>query len=412
MGKNHRSIAIIGGGQAGLQLAIHLLSLGQYQISLFTERTAEQVRQGRIMSSQGMFDAALQIERLLGLNFWDNECPQNTNITFTLAAPHSNERAIYWQGKVKPYQSIDQRIKFSYWLEIFEEMGGTLFIQNVGIQELDSIAQQHDLTIVASGKGEISQAFAIDTTRSQFTTPQRALSCLYVKDMLPAPQAFGVRINVIPGVGEYLTMPGLTHNGRCEMMLFEGIPRGPFDCWDGITTPQEHLEQAKDLLNNFVSWEAERCRNIMLTDDQATLIGCYTPVIRHPVLQLPCGKTVLGLGDTVILNDPIAGQGANHACKAAHLYADSIHQRGDKPFDESWMQETAELSWNQLGKHAVQLSTLLLMPPPPHVMTILQAAATNQLIADRLANGFDDPATISWLSIPEQTQSVLHQIAH
>lgn len=394
-----RHIAVIGAGQSGLQLAIHLLSLGSYKVSLFSERSAEEIKSGSIMSSQVMFDTALKNERMLGLNFWDAESPKNENVTFSLAIPGSNIPAIYWQGNVKVYQSIDQRIKFSRWLEVFEEMGGDLLIQSVNQQSLNSIAQHHDLTIVTTGKGEVNRLFPENKERSLFSSPQRALSCLYVKDMIPAPEgAAGVRVNVIPGVGEYFTTPGLTHNGHCEMMLFEGIPNGPLDCWGTISSPEEHLEKAKELLKMFVPWEADRCAYIQLTDAKATLLGQYTPTIRHPVVTLPCGESILGLGDAVVLNDPIAGQGANHAGKTAYLYAERIQQRGEAEFDETWMNETAELAWNLYGKYSTQLSTLLLAPPSTHMIEALKAAENNQKLADQLANGFNDPDMLIWLS--------------
>ena len=57
-----RRIAIVGGGQAGLPLALALLDKG-YQVTVVTNRTPDDVRRGKVMSSQCMFDASLQIER-------------------------------------------------------------------------------------------------------------------------------------------------------------------------------------------------------------------------------------------------------------------------------------------------------------------------------------------------------------
>ena len=69
-----RKITILGGGQAGLQLACGLLRKG-YEVKLVQNRTAEDIRTGKVMSSQCMFDEALQNERDIGLNFWAKECP-------------------------------------------------------------------------------------------------------------------------------------------------------------------------------------------------------------------------------------------------------------------------------------------------------------------------------------------------
>ncbi|OSO26465.1 hypothetical protein BV361_03792 [Pseudomonas syringae pv. actinidiae] len=39
-------------------------------MTLTTNRTGEQIRNGKVMSSQCMFNTSLQTERDLGLNFW------------------------------------------------------------------------------------------------------------------------------------------------------------------------------------------------------------------------------------------------------------------------------------------------------------------------------------------------------
>jgi siroheme synthase (precorrin-2 oxidase/ferrochelatase) len=57
-----RKIAIIGGGQSGLQLALGLLQKS-YAVTVVSNRTPEQIRKGRVTSSQFMFDESLQNER-------------------------------------------------------------------------------------------------------------------------------------------------------------------------------------------------------------------------------------------------------------------------------------------------------------------------------------------------------------
>ena len=89
--------------------------------------------------------------------------------------------------------------------------------------------------------------------------------------------------------------------------------------------------------------EAERCRNIELTDNNGILAGRFPPTVRNPVCKLPSGGLALGMGDAVATNDPITGQGANTASKAASIYLHRILERGDKPFDAQWMHETFDI---------------------------------------------------------------------
>lgn len=57
-----RKIVIVGGGQAGLQLGFGLVQ-GGYDVTVVSNRAPDEIREGRVMSSQCMFDAALQHER-------------------------------------------------------------------------------------------------------------------------------------------------------------------------------------------------------------------------------------------------------------------------------------------------------------------------------------------------------------
>jgi 2-polyprenyl-6-methoxyphenol hydroxylase-like FAD-dependent oxidoreductase len=57
-----RKIMIVGAGQAGLQLALGLLKTG-YEVTLVSNRTGDDIRDGKVMSSQCMFHTSLQIER-------------------------------------------------------------------------------------------------------------------------------------------------------------------------------------------------------------------------------------------------------------------------------------------------------------------------------------------------------------
>ncbi len=58
-------IGIVGAGQSGLQLGIGLRKAG-YEVVLISNQSGEQIRAGRVTSSQCMFASALGHERELG----------------------------------------------------------------------------------------------------------------------------------------------------------------------------------------------------------------------------------------------------------------------------------------------------------------------------------------------------------
>src|SRR5467141_877073 len=92
-------ILIVGAGQAGLQLGLGLLQDG-HDVTVVSNRTPEDIHDGRVMSSQCMFDAALQHERDLGLNHWEKECPDIEGISLAVPAPEGGGKAIDWAGRL------------------------------------------------------------------------------------------------------------------------------------------------------------------------------------------------------------------------------------------------------------------------------------------------------------------------
>jgi 2-polyprenyl-6-methoxyphenol hydroxylase-like FAD-dependent oxidoreductase len=407
-----RKITILGGGQAGLQLACGLLQKG-YQVRLVQNRTADDIRTGKVMSSQCMFDAALQNERDVGLDFWGKECPTVDSINFVVPVPDgSGNKAIDWNGKLdRPAQSVDQRTKYPAWMREFERRGGTLEISEATVGDLEGYAAAADLTIVAAGKGDIAKLFERDAEKSPFDRPQRALALTYLHGMAPRPDHSAVNFNLIPTVGEYFVFPALTNSGACDIMVFEGVPGGPMDCWQDVTSPAQHLERSRWILETFLPWEAERCRNVELTDANGILAGAFAPTVRKPVGRLPSGKTVLGLADAVCLNDPITGQGSNNASKAARVYMDAIVAHGEKPFDEAFMQATFDRYWDY-AQYVTGWTNAMLQPPPPHVLAIMGSAQAYPALAMRIANGFDDPRDFfPWFAVPEEADRYLKQLA-
>ncbi|HLH59983.1 MAG TPA: styrene monooxygenase/indole monooxygenase family protein [Streptosporangiaceae bacterium] len=407
-----RKILIVGAGQSGLQLAHGLLQSG-YEVTLMSARTAEEIRAGRVMSTQAMFDAALQHERDLGINFWEDGTPSFQGISVSLAGP-DGQRAINWTGRLDAYaQSVDQRVKMPGWMETFEQRGGRVIIHGVTVSDLDMLTARYDLTIVAAGKGELVNLFGRDPSRSPYAAPQRALSVVYVTGMTPRPETAdlgAVNINLVPGVGELFVIPALTTTGPCDILFFEGIPDGPLDCWSDVRTPEEHLRRTLELMEKFVPWEYERARHVELTDWGGTLSGRYAPVVRYPVGRLPSGGTALGMADVVVANDPITGQGSNNASKCAAIYLKAIVDHGDRPYDAEFMKATFEAYW-EYAQYPTTWTNAMLQPPPPHVVEILGAAGQHQRIADRFANGFNDPRDFfDWFMDPGKTAAYLAEV--
>ncbi|UBU08870.1 styrene monooxygenase/indole monooxygenase family protein [Nonomuraea gerenzanensis] len=405
-----RDILIVGAGQAGLHLAIGLLQHG-YDVTVVSNRTPESIRDGRVMSGQAMFGTAQALERELGLDRWAGLCPPIDGIALTVPGPDGG-KALDWAARLDvPARSVDQRVKMPAWLGEFERLGGKLVLHDATAEDLERYAARHDLVLVAAGKGEIASLFERDPARSPYSAPQRALALTYVNGLLPRSGHSAVCFNLLPGVGEFFVFPALTHSGPCEIMVFEGVPGGPMDCWGDVRGPAEHLARSREVLRAFFPWEAERCAAIELTDANAVLTGRFAPTVRRPVAVLPSGAAVLGVADVVVLNDPITGQGSNNAAKCAATYLRAIVERGAQPFDADWMRRTFELFWAQ-ARHVTDWTNALLAPAQPHHLALLGAAGQRPEIASRFVNGFDDPADYAdWFMDAGRAEAYLGGVA-
>ena len=396
-----RKILIIGAGQSGLQLALGLIAAG-YEVTMMTSYTGQEIYDGSVTSTQCMFGQALDLERGIGADLWAETAHKVDALGVTVPGPDGS-RMIDFLGNLTQYaQSIDQRVKFSTWLERFEQDGGTVVVHGATVTDLDKLVGRFDLTIVAAGKGELVAQFDRDPDRSPYTEPQRALAVAYVHSMAPRPEhpdSGAVRLSLIPGHGELITIPAVTKSGPCDILFWEAIPNGPLDVFEPGAAPAETLKLILQLMRRYVPWEHERCANVELTDARATLVGRYAPIVRRPVAQLPSGGLALGMADVVVANDPITGQGSNNASRFADTYLTAIIEHGDKPFDAAFMRSAFDAAWNRVAT-CTAWTNAMLQPPAPHVLAALGTAGTNQLVADRFANGFSDPDDTTWLLDP------------
>ncbi|MFM9593840.1 styrene monooxygenase/indole monooxygenase family protein [Streptomyces scabiei] len=408
-----RKILVVGAGQSGLHLALGLQSHG-YEVTLMSNRTPDEIRAGRIMSTQCMFDSALRHERDLGLNFWEAQAPRIEGVGVSVAGP-DGERAVDWVGRLRGYaQAVDQRVKMAGWLETFARRGGQLVVHGAAVSDLDWFSRVYDLVLVTAGKGELVRMFARDAARSPHTEPQRSLAAVYVHGLRPRPEHpefDAARCNLVPGLGELVVQPVLTTSGRADALFWLGLPGGPLDVFDGVRGAEEQLAVTLDLMKRYVPWEYARATGAEVTDAGAALTGRYTPVVRHPVATLPGGVPVLGAGDVVVANDPLTGQGANSATKCAAVYLAAILDHGDGEFDEAWMRRTFERFWQVAGP-ATKWTNTMLAPPAGHVLELVGAAEGLPMVADRFANGFDDPADFEgYFYEAEKTRAYLSEIS-
>ncbi|WP_235215310.1 hypothetical protein [Phaeacidiphilus oryzae] len=160
-------------------------------------------------------------------------------------------------------------------------------------------------------------------------------------------------------------------------------------------------------------WFAPALASAEPTDPRASLYGRITPVVRRPVAEAAPGRPVLGMADAVVLNDPVAGQGANTAARCAAVYLRAVLERGeDGPFDEDWMRDAFERFWSDHARHATAYTHALLGPPTEHALRAMAAAGRHPEVARRLGAGQEDPSTLAdWWYSAEATDAYLAEVS-
>ena len=395
-----RKIAIVGAGQAGMVLAFGLLKEG-YEVTVFEGRPADEIERGPILSTAMVFDRQLNVERRLGLQEWEGKAPVCNGMHATLRLPNG-EIVLQIQGGLdETCQGVDARLKTSTWLRRFEEQGGRVVHQAINRSALESMAEAFDLVAVSTGKGGLEEVFERDPERSLFDSPPRRLGAVILKNVREWEEIpyTTLKFQYFIQIGEFFAIPFYSHTGPCRAVVFEAPPGSPMDVWGGVESADKALATALRLLREYSPQDWPNYRSAELADERAWLKGAITPTVRKPVGRLRTGKAVMALGDVAVLNDPISGTGANDAVRQADRMIRAVLERGARPFDEAWMQETFDAYYHERGKHTMDFTRQMTGPMTEPFWKVLQAAAQSPGVAHTFTNMFNDiKESLGWMT--------------
>lgn len=404
-------IAIVGAGQAGLQLGFELLAQG-HQVTLYTDKSAADMLTSPPPPVPLQFAPSILFEEELGLDFWRQDRAAGIDGTrMTMFTPEGQKVfTIEAHLKVKG-QTVDTRLKFSVWLQEFEKRGGTVVIQAVDIPILEKLANDFDAVFVGTGKGTMINLFEVDATKTVFDKPQRRIVLFYAVNcnttFMDDANACGGNYSIIPGIGEFIISPFLSkENERIYYVMFEAVPGGPLDLFDWKGVPAEQLEKVKDYFKSHFPTLYDIIKDATLVNDEWNY-AAITPTVRKPAGKLPSGKVVMAIGDVVILNDPILAQGLNGASKLSRFIAQKIASDPKAVFNEEWINETFEAYWAK-AKYNNYITNSMLGEPEPHQKLLMFAASQNQEIANTIVNGFGEAHTLyPWFGDAAEAQKFL-----
>jgi len=402
-----RRIAVVGSGIAGL-LTAHGLRRAGHEVTVYTDRTGQQwLDESKPTGAACRFDRSLDYDRELGLSLWEGHEAMVDGISLLLCARRGN-RLLNLNGRFKrPAVAADVRWLSERWMAELEQRGGKLVVGKVDVERLETIAAQHDLTVVAVGRADLCRLFAVHPARSVYTRPQRNLAMAVVRGhpVRTSGQALRlVRFNVVVPDGETFWMPYLHKDGSATWVLaLEPKPGSRMDRFTDVTSGEALVARIKEVIRDLLPWDSAWAEPFTLADPNSWLVGAITPAIRDPVGTLPSGRLITGVGDTLMALDPIGGQGANNGTRMARHLVNAVNARGDRPFDAAWMTETFESFWEADGRHTVQLNNLLLEPMTAAGRMMLfsqygsdaSSASDAQRLADAFTENFNDPRTFT-----------------
>ena len=392
-----KTIAIVGAGQAGLQLGMSLLGQPDCEVIIYSDRTAEEVATGSLMATAILFQGKREIERELGLDFWTDQGKEVPGIEIEVRDEAAN-LALSFDAPFRdgPGMAVDFRLKFPEWMREYERRGGKLVIQKTGTEELERLAAENDLVVVAAGKGPLSKVFERDADRSPpYSAPMRHIAAVIVDRDL---ELENMAISIVPGGAEVVLLPILGPTGKrsTAILVFSQKDTVFMEQYAEIETGANVLGMCIDCAQRFLPKYAAGLHGAELADERSHLHGAFTPVVKKPVGRLPSGAIVMGASDCLTLVDPICGNGLNNAAVMSKILARRIAEH-DGSFDEDWMNASFDEFW-EYGK-SVYVFMRALLEQPTHFADALGPASQSKELAADIINGYPDPVGFAeWMA--------------
>ncbi len=401
-------IAIVGSGVSGLHLGL-FLQQHDVPVTIYTDRTPEQIASGRLPNTVAHHHHTLERERALGVHHWDAAdygyvCHQHA-IT-GLPEP------VRFRGDFDhPSSVIDYRLYLPRLMADFQERGGDIVVGAVDATMAERLSEGHDLVVVAGGRG-LGAMFAPRGDKSPYDRPQRRLSAgIYHGVAYSEPKGVGVHLSL--GHGELLELPITSREGFATALLFENIPGGDTEVLADIRYDDDPAQFHRVVLDKLqahypMCFERVDHASFGLQGPADLLQGALTPVVREDYVRLSNGRYALAMGDAHCVVDPVNGQGANSASFSAWVIGHAILE--DYAFDERFCRRVARE--REPFVHGVSDWTNLILNPEPHVVELLGAMAQSKPLCDAYTQNFNHPDR-QWdaLATPERTAAFIARYA-
>ena len=245
-------------------------------------------------------------------------------------------------------------------IDEIERLGGKVVVRSAAVDDLEDLARDHDLVVVSTGRGGLASLFPVDADRSPYAAPQRVAALTYLRGVTPDPSVPALRYHSVEGVGECFTCPALTVDGPCDIVVVEGVPGGPLDCWDDVTTPARAPGPAAGRCSPRTSRGGDRGpRTPTLVDDRSVLRGRITPVVRRPVGTLPERRRRARDGRRGGAQRPADQPGLEQRDQVGVVLPRGDQRARRARSTRAWMQRTFDNFWRGWAQWATAVDELL-----------------------------------------------------
>jgi hypothetical protein len=329
MGK--KKIAIIGLGIGGLTLAYAFSKSKLFDLKIFTAYDAEDIRNGRIPSTQVHFDKLLLTESRYDMPDYGNvnEVKQMELLL--------NGQKMFKGNLARRAISVDQRIYLSRLIDGLHQIVADIQKTRISSTVMTKLAEEFDLIIDCSGKiGPIAPFPLYEDMKPAPQTPLRVCSAGFFNGLEPE-EANKFSFHIVPGMAEMFELSTITKHGLSRTLLLEIVPGCEMDQIRGDKGPQAFTDSMKRILETYFPHIFARVNvdQFRLVDDMAYTRMAIKPEVRIPYTTVN-GTLVIGCGDSVALNDPITGQGANVASHCADVLYQTILENRNEIWDMSF----------------------------------------------------------------------------
>lgn len=410
MTTTRRSVAVVGAGLAGTTAALGFLDAG-FDVTVLSDRDRESLRNDVPATGTAVYFGKSRESDARIIEDLYADGPHSTGMSTRLYSGDGDTRAEVLEFDPDfryVAQGVDVRLRADDRLGRFLDRGGRFEVRAVTPESLDAIAAEHDLTLVATGKGGLSSLFPVDAERTVYREPQRTLLLVTLRGLGHGPDTWGYRseaggahnlFNLHTEYGEAWLGPYL-HKDAGPTWSFLGFakPGSPWvERFEAVTDVHSARRTVVELYRDYFPQDAPEVEKLEVieADPHSWLRGAVTPTVRRAVGRTAGGHVVAAIGDTAIAFDPIAGQGAqNTVVQVAALIEAARGHEGE--FTAGWLTEQFEKHWDARGHAAAEVTRLFLGDPKyaVHAELLFPAATVSEPVAAALFGFLSEPGTL------------------